>query len=128
MSDPMTVTRRRFVMTIVLGSMVAATVALACQLRLEALRGDRGASARLLYLPSGAYLKVASLGFDGLLANLIYLWSIQYYAQYTDVETRYQYLEKVYMEAGEDKTFVFEFQEVGSNDPWTWSSDVKAAN
>ena len=33
----------------------------------------------MLYLPSGKYLKPASFGYHTLLADFIYLWSIQYY-------------------------------------------------
>jgi tetratricopeptide (TPR) repeat protein len=38
-----------------------------------------GGTSPLLYLPSGRFLKVASLGFDPILADVLYLWSIQYY-------------------------------------------------
>ena len=34
---------------------------------------------QLLYLPSGKYLKPAAFGYDLLLADFVYLWSIQYY-------------------------------------------------
>src|SRR5207247_10750367 len=62
--------------------------------RIEGLKP--GAAAHpLLYLPSGKYLKVAALGFDGLLADLLYLWSIQYYGNY-DIRDRYDYLERIY--------------------------------
>jgi tetratricopeptide (TPR) repeat protein len=49
----------------------------------------------LLYLPSGKYLKIAALGFDGILADTIYLWSIQYYGNY-QITDRYRYLEHIY--------------------------------
>jgi len=49
----------------------------------------------LLYLPSGRYLKAASLGFDPILADVLYLWSIQYYSNYR-VQDRYRYLEHIY--------------------------------
>jgi tetratricopeptide (TPR) repeat protein len=51
--------------------------------------------APLLYLPSGRYLKAASLGFDAILADVLYLWSIQYYSNYR-IEDRYSYLEHIY--------------------------------
>jgi tetratricopeptide (TPR) repeat protein len=51
--------------------------------------------APLLYLPSGRYLKAASLGFDAILADVLYLWSIQYYSNYR-IEDRYLYLERIY--------------------------------
>src|SRR5258705_368740 len=49
----------------------------------------------LLYLPSGKYLKTMALGFDGLLADVLYLWSIQYYGNY-DIRDRYTFLEQIY--------------------------------
>lgn len=63
--------------------------------RLEAARTDRPAEAQVLYLPSGNYLKIVSLGFPEVIADLIYIWSIQYYSNY-DAEDRFRYLEHVY--------------------------------
>jgi len=34
---------------------------------------------QMLYLPSGRYLKPATFGYYGIVADFIYLWSIQYY-------------------------------------------------
>ena len=62
--------------------------------RLESMSHREG-SATVLYLPSGQYLKVVSLGFPELLADAIYLWSIQYYGNY-DKADRYVFLEHVY--------------------------------
>jgi len=77
-----------------LGALVCLLGGILVQGRIEAL--DRGPAARpLLYLPSGKYLKVMALGFDGLLADALYLWSIQYYGSY-DVRDRYTYLERIY--------------------------------
>ncbi|HKY32173.1 MAG TPA: hypothetical protein VJV23_06530 [Candidatus Polarisedimenticolia bacterium] len=60
---------------------------------------DRGRAtadaAQVLYLPSGKYLKVVSLGFPEVLADLIYIWSIQYYGHY-EAPDRYRYLEHIY--------------------------------
>ena len=52
-------------------------------------------SAPLLYLPSGRYLKVAALGFEEILADGLFLWSIQYYSNYA-IADRYDYLERIY--------------------------------
>ena len=57
--------------------------------------GRAGEAAPLLYLPSGRYLKIVSLGFDELLADVLYLWSIQYYSNYA-IADRYLYLERIY--------------------------------
>ncbi len=50
---------------------------------------------RLLYLPNGRYLKVASLGHSALMADLVYMWSIQYYSNY-EREDRFRYVEHVF--------------------------------
>ena len=57
-----------------------ALAAIACLLlaalvqgRIEARAASRPGVHPLLYLPSGKYLRVAALGFDGILADAIYL-------------------------------------------------------
>ena len=49
----------------------------------------------LLYLPSPEMLKIMSLGNPGLAADILYLWSIQYYSLYKPHE-RFLYLETIY--------------------------------
>jgi hypothetical protein len=49
----------------------------------------------LLYLPSPEMLRLVSLGNAGLVADLMYLWSIQYYAQY-EPHDRFLYLEPIF--------------------------------
>jgi len=49
----------------------------------------------LLFLPQGRYLAYASLGFRVMLADTIYLWSIQYYGHRRTVEGR-NYLWQIY--------------------------------
>jgi hypothetical protein len=49
----------------------------------------------LLYLPSPEMLKILSVGHPNLVADILYLWSIQYYSQFQPNE-RFLYLETVY--------------------------------
>jgi len=49
----------------------------------------------LLFLPNGRYLAAASLGFRTTLANVIYLWSIQYYGHRRTPEGR-RYIQHIY--------------------------------
>jgi hypothetical protein len=49
----------------------------------------------LLYLPSPEMLKIISLGHPGLMADVLYLWSIQYYSLFEPHE-RFLYLETTY--------------------------------
>src|SRR3989454_5242845 len=89
---PSLLRRGRSVMT--LGALACLLLAVIVQGRIEGER--RGGSVHpLLYLPSGKYLRVMALGFDGLLADVLYLWSIQYYGNY-DIRDRYDYLERIY--------------------------------
>jgi tetratricopeptide (TPR) repeat protein len=78
-----------------LAALLALLAAVLLQGRIEARAAQRPAASPLLYLPSGKYLGVVALGFDGLLADLIYLWSIQYYGNY-DIRDRYEYLDHIY--------------------------------
>jgi len=50
---------------------------------------------QMLYLPSGKYLRPASFGYYGLLADFIYLWSIQYYSD-PGFHPRIEYLKHTY--------------------------------
>lgn len=49
----------------------------------------------IIYIPSGKYLKFATFGFPSLLADLVYLWSIQYYSDYT-IPDRFKYLDHIF--------------------------------
>jgi len=61
-------------------------------------QGARGVPAGLLYLPQGPYLRALAVGHEETLADVLYIWSIQYYSSYEDA-TRYDYLEKVFRDA-----------------------------
>jgi tetratricopeptide (TPR) repeat protein len=63
--------------------------------KLRVLEESRPAAHHLLYLPNGRYLKLATLGNASLAADLIYLWSIQFYGDY-QAEDRYRYVEHIY--------------------------------
>jgi tetratricopeptide (TPR) repeat protein len=49
----------------------------------------------IIYIPSGQYLKYATFGNSSLLADLIYIWAIQYYSDYT-IPDMYQYLDHIF--------------------------------
>lgn len=72
------------------------TLIFSSEYRMERILEKRPFSYYLLYLPSGKYLKVSSLGFSSILADIIYLWSIQFYSNY-QIAYRYDYLEHIYL-------------------------------
>lgn len=49
----------------------------------------------IIYLPSGKSLKYAAFGYSSFLADLIYLWAIQYYSDYS-VADRFKYLDHIF--------------------------------
>jgi tetratricopeptide (TPR) repeat protein len=84
---------RRLVAIAVFAAMVAG--AAMSRERLVALDAARRGTKELLYVPNGKYLKVLSLGHASLVADLVYLWAIQYYSDY-DRADRYRYVELVF--------------------------------
>ena len=62
---------------------------------LDRVAGSRAESEELLYLPNGKHLRIMSLGHANLFADLIYLWSIQHYADY-ERKQRQRYVEHVF--------------------------------
>ncbi len=63
--------------------------------RLRAIEPARRSAAELLYLPNGKHLKAMSLGQAPLVADVLYLWAIQYYSDYGRKD-RYRYVEHVF--------------------------------
>ena len=82
-------------LTALLLVLAAGAVTLASGRGLERLSAGRTTETSLLYLPNGQHLKLASLGQAPLLADLIYLWAIQYYSVY-EREDRFRYVEHVF--------------------------------
>ena len=86
------IARRATAIVVAVGALLAAGVGRAQLDRLATV--DRG-DAPLLYLPNGKHLRAASLGHAPLVADLVYLWAIQYYSDYRRVD-RYRFVEHVF--------------------------------
>jgi tetratricopeptide (TPR) repeat protein len=74
---------------------VVVTGAGSARARLTDLDAGQRGKKELLYLPNGKYLKAISLGHAPLVADLMYLWAIQYYSDY-DQADRYRFVEHVF--------------------------------
>jgi len=74
---------------------IAAWGAGGARARIAGIDAEGRGAKELLYLPNGKYLKAASLGHAPLVADVVYLWAIQYYSDY-DREDRYRYVEHVF--------------------------------
>jgi len=70
------------------------TVAVTSEVRLAKIPREDPLGRQLLYLPSPEMLKLLSLGNPGLAADVLYLWSIQYYSLFQPHE-RFLYLETI---------------------------------
>jgi hypothetical protein len=79
------------------GAVVAGLLAtvLVCGHALQAIPRPNPLGKRLLYLPTPEMLRIASLGNEGLMADLLYVWAIQYYSQF-DFREKFLYLETVF--------------------------------
>lgn len=56
---------------------------------------EQAPPASLLYLPKGPYLRALALGHEETLADLLYIWSIQYYSNYAD-DSRFEYIKQIF--------------------------------
>lgn len=82
---------------LVTGAVIAALLSMAvvAELQLGRITRHDPLGRELLYLPSPEMLKIISLGHPGLAADVLYLWSIQYYSLFEPHE-RFLYLETIY--------------------------------
>jgi hypothetical protein len=78
---------------IVIAALLA--VAVTAEVRLGKIPRQDPLGRELLYLPSPEMLKIISLGHPDLAADVLYLWSIQYYSLFQPHE-RFLYLETIY--------------------------------
>ncbi len=79
----------------ILGITALGALAASAAWRVETMRSARAPGYHLLYLPSGRYLKAMAFGYPEVAADLIYIWSIQYYSNY-QIQDRYDYLDQIY--------------------------------
>lgn len=85
--------KRTAVVLLAVVVLLAATVG--AERALQKVEREDPLGREVLFLPSATMLRFASLGNAGLVADAVYLWSIQYYSQYHPRE-RYLYLEPVF--------------------------------
>ena len=70
-------------------------VAVTAEYRLGRIQREDALGKDLLYLPSPEMLKILSVGNPNLVADVLYMWSIQYYSGFQPSE-RFLYLDAVY--------------------------------
>jgi len=68
---------------------------MALKVKTDHVLREKVPGASIIYIPSGKSLRYATFGYSSLVADLIYLWAIQYYSDYS-VPERYKYLDHVF--------------------------------
>jgi tetratricopeptide (TPR) repeat protein len=95
----MNVLRRRkrgfATLTLVLFLFITCAAFAGLKLAIEKIPRKKIPGASVIYIPSGKFLKYATLGYSSIVADLVYLWAIQYYSTYTIVD-RFQYLMHIF--------------------------------
>ncbi|MFP4081453.1 MAG: tetratricopeptide repeat protein [Candidatus Aminicenantes bacterium] len=67
----------------------------------------------IIYIPSGKHLKLATLGCSSVLADLVYLWAIQYYSDFS-IADRYKNLDHIFSVISELDPHYLDPYEVGA--------------
>jgi len=80
----------------------------------------------IIYIPSGKYLRFATFGFSSFTADMIYLWAIQYYSNYS-IEDRFDYLDHIFSIISELDPHYLDPYEIGSLIAAHEARDVNAA-
>jgi hypothetical protein len=65
------------------------------KIKIEQIPRRRIPGSSIIYIPSGKYLKMATFGYSSLLADIIYIWAIQYYGNYA-IQDRFTYLTHIF--------------------------------
>lgn len=80
----------------------------------------------IIYIPSGKYLKFAAFGYESLMADLIYLWAIQYFSNQT-IWDRFENLEHVFSIISELDPRYYDPYDIGSLIAYYDAKDIELA-
>ncbi len=84
--------KKKFIILILLFSLAAL---MGLKIKIDKISRKKIPGSSVIYLPSGKYLRFAAFGYSSLLADLIYIWSIQYYSDYSAAD-RFKYLDHIF--------------------------------
>jgi len=84
--------KKSFIFVIVI---LSCTVFMALKLKIDGIPRTKVPGSSIIYVPTGKYLKFASFGNSAMMADLIYLWAIQFYSNYY-IQDRFDYLEHIF--------------------------------
>ena len=75
--------------------LVSLAMFMGLKLHLDTMVREKAPGSSIIYIPTGKYLKYATLGFSSLAADIVYLWAIQYYSN-TEIEDRFDHLDHIF--------------------------------
>jgi len=102
--------KKKFVILIVF---LSCTIFMALKLKIDGIPRTKVPGFSIIYMPSGKHLKLASFGNSAMMADLIYLWAIQYYSNY-NIRDRFEYLEHIFSVIAELDPHYLDPYEVGA--------------
>jgi hypothetical protein len=65
------------------------------KLKLDRIQRKKVPGSSIIYIPSGKYLKLATFGYSSLVADIIYIWAIQYYSDQT-IPNKFDYFVHIF--------------------------------
>jgi len=80
----------------------------------------------IIYIPSGKHLKILAFGYNSLMADLIYLWAIQYFSDQT-IWDRFENLEHVFSIISELDPRYYDPYDIGSLIAYYDAKDIELA-
>ncbi len=84
--------KKSFVLIIVI---LSCTVFMALKLKIDGIPRTKIPGSSIIYVPTGKHLKYASFGNSAMMADIIYLWAIQFYSNYK-IQDRFEYLDHIF--------------------------------
>lgn len=84
--------KKNFVIVI---AILSCTIFMALKLKIDTIGRTKVPGSSIIYLPTGKHLKFTSFGNSAMMADLIYIWAIQYYSNYK-IPDRYEHLERIF--------------------------------
>lgn len=75
--------------------LINAALFIALKIKTDSIVRQKIPGSSIIYIPSGKFLKPASFGYSALMADVIYLWSIQYYSTPT-IDDRFDHLDHIF--------------------------------
>ncbi len=92
---------------------LSCVIFLGLKLKADKITRTKVPGSSIIYIPSGKYLRFATFGFSSFTADMIYLWAIQYYSDYS-IEDRFDYLDHIFSIISELDPHYLDPYEIGS--------------